>query len=399
MTAAGPPSVAVRAAHETVGTGLDFLWLELTNRCNLQCVHCYTESSPHTGGDDVLTTDDYLSVMTQAYELGCRRMQFIGGEPQLNRDFQQLLVAAKEIGFEFVEVFTNLTRLPDETVRFAQSAGIRFATSVYSERPEVHHAITRNRSSHARTVKNLKRLIDSEVVTRAAVIVIDQEPDDVQRTKRFLADLGVSHIRDSPVREFGRGEQVLSKGAEMSGLCGHCWSGRLCVAPDGNAYPCVMARQWPVGNVLESPLAEIVRSQDLAEIRGTIYETVWLPKLYAGRPADGHMLDVEKDNDETSYPDEGEPTPAECPQACIPDTVTPNCPQSCDPLPTVCDPTEPKPEEDETLPDDAPGYGKPTPAECPQSCVPDTIPPECPQSCEPFIAVCDPTEPETEREE
>ena len=22
---------------------LDFLWLELTNRCNLQCVHCYTE--------------------------------------------------------------------------------------------------------------------------------------------------------------------------------------------------------------------------------------------------------------------------------------------------------------------------------------------------------------------
>ena len=25
---------------------LDFLWLELTNRCNLQCVHCYTQSPP-----------------------------------------------------------------------------------------------------------------------------------------------------------------------------------------------------------------------------------------------------------------------------------------------------------------------------------------------------------------
>ena len=398
MTTAGPPSVAVRATHETVGTGLDFLWLELTNRCNLQCVHCYTESSPHTGGDDVLTTDDYLSVMTQAYALGCRRMQFIGGEPQLNRDFQQLLVASKEIGFEFVEVFTNLTRLEDETVRFAQGAGIRFATSVYSDRPEVHHAITRNRSSHARTVRNLKRLIDNEVVTRAAVIVIDQEPDDVQRTKRFLADLGVSHIRDSPVREFGRGEEVLSRGAAMSGLCGHCWSGRICVAPDGNAYPCVMARQWPVGNVLESPLAEIVRSHGLAEIRETIYETVWLPKLASGRPADGHMLDIEKDDDEASYPDEGEPTPAECPQSCVPDTVTPTCPQSCDPLPTVCDPTEPDPDE-EVLPEDAPEYGEPTPAECPQSCVPDTIPPQCPQSCEPFIAVCDPTEPDPERVE
>jgi MoaA/NifB/PqqE/SkfB family radical SAM enzyme len=347
MTTAGPPSVAVRAARETVGTGLDFLWLELTNRCNLQCVHCYTESGPHTGDGDLLTTDDYLSVMSQAYALGCRRMQFIGGEPQLNRDFHRLLVASKEIGFEFVEVFTNLTRLDDDTVRFAQSAGIRFATSVYSDRPEVHHAITRNRSSHARTVKNLKRLIDSEVVTRAAVIVIDQEPADVQRTKRFLSDLGVRHVRDSPVREFGRGEEVLSQSAQMSGLCGHCWSGRLCVAPDGNAYPCVMARQWPVGNVLETPLADIAHSGSLAEIRSTIYETVWLPKLAAGRPVDGHMLDVERDGDEeTSYPGEGEPAPAECPQSCVPDTVPPKCPQSCDPFIAVCDPTEPEPEEE-----------------------------------------------------
>ncbi len=141
--------------RERVGTGLDFLWLELTNRCNLQCVHCYTESGPHTGGDDALTTDDYLSVMRQAYDLGCRKLQFIGGEPQLHGDFQLLLEASKEIGFEFVEVFTNLTRLPEETVRFAQREGIRFATSVYSDDPAVHHAITRNGSSHARTMRNL----------------------------------------------------------------------------------------------------------------------------------------------------------------------------------------------------------------------------------------------------
>jgi hypothetical protein len=81
----------------------------------------------------------------------------------------------------------------------------------------------------------------------------------------------------------------------------------------------------------------------------------------------------------------------------VPDTVTPSCPQSCDPFIAVCDPTEPDPDE-QTLPAEdptAPGYGEPTPAECPQSCVPDTVTPSCPQSCDPFIAVCDPTEPET----
>ena len=185
----------------------------------------------------------------------------------------------------------------------------------------------------------------------------------------------------------------------MSGLGGHCWAGRLCVAPDGNAYPCVMARQWPVGNVLEGSLSDIVDSTALAQVRTTIHETVWLPKLAAGTPLTGHAAEGEPDeDDETSYPDKGEPTPPECPQSCVPDTVTPTCPQSCDPLIVVCDPTEPKPEEEVVTEDDpeAPGYGEPTPAECPQSCVPDTVMPECPQSCDPFDAVCDPTEPKPE---
>jgi MoaA/NifB/PqqE/SkfB family radical SAM enzyme len=354
MTTVGHSPVAGPAAREPVGVGLDFLWLELTNRCNLRCVHCYTESSPHTADRDLLTTDDYLSVMDQAYALGCRRMQFIGGEPQLNRDFHRLLVASKAIGFEFVEVFTNLTRLDEETVRFARSAGVCFATSVYSDKPEVHQAVTRNAASHARTITNLKRLINSDVVTRAAVIEIDQEPAEIDRTTRFLTDLGVRHVRASRVRAFGRGAELVPHPTQMSELCGHCWSGRLCVAPDGDVYPCVMARQWPVGNVLDTPLAHVVRSAALEEIRMTIHDTVWMPKLAAGRPADGHGAEGDPDDgDERPYPGEGEPVPAKCPQTCIPITVPPKCPQSCDPFPVVCEPTEPTTKED--VPTEDPG--------------------------------------------
>lgn len=336
MKIAIPPQAAARGSREPIGAGLDFLWLELTNRCNLKCVHCYTESGPQTGDRDLLTADDYLSVMNQAYALGCRKMQFIGGEPLLNSDFQRLLEASKAIGFEFVEVFTNLTRLDEETVRFARSADIRFATSVYSDRPEVHQAITRNRTSHARTIGNLKRLVENEIVTRAAVIEIDQAPTDIENTKRFLTDLGVQHVRSSHVRAFGRGEELLSQPMQMSQLCGHCWAARLCVAPDGEAYPCVMARQWPAGNVRDMTLTDIVRSVALREIRATIHETVWLPKLAAGGNADGHATEGAPDSsDERQYPDEDEPTPAECPQSC--DPCPPACPQSCTP---TCDPAD-----------------------------------------------------------
>ena len=209
---------------------LDFLWLELTNRCNLKCVHCYTESSPQSKDRDLLMADDYESVMNQAYALGCRRMQFIGGEPQLNRDFMRLLAAAQAIGFDFIEVFTNLTHLSADTIRFAANHGVHFATSVYSYDPIVHDAVTTVRSSHARTVRNLQSLIDHGIETRAAIIVIDQDHAMVESTTEFLRELGVGSVRSSHVREFGRGEAIVGQQAHMSALCGHClgWKALRC---------------------------------------------------------------------------------------------------------------------------------------------------------------------------
>ena len=290
-----------RTAHSPATQTLDFLWLELTNRCNLRCVHCYTESHPHSGDRDVLTTQAYERLMREAYDLGCRKLQFIGGEPQLNRDFHKLLVTANTIGFEFIEVFSNLTQLDDETVCYAAQNGICFATSVYSDEPAAHDAITRVKSSHARTIRNLKKLIDKGIETRAATIVIDQDRANVKRTKRFLTALGVTHVKSAQVREFGRGEEILSRPARLEGLCGHCWSGKLCIAPDGTAYPCVMARQWPVGNVLETSLAEIVGGRSLEGMRQTIFDSVWLPKIAeAGNGGEAGIHELESRRCHTS---------------------------------------------------------------------------------------------------
>src|SRR5262249_46348398 len=247
---------------------LDFLWLELTNRCNLQCIHCYTESHPTRDDRDVLTKQDHESIMLRAYELGCRKIQFIGGEPQLSRHFKSLLRTARETGYEFIEVFSNLTFLDDETLEYSADNQVCFATSVYSDDPAVHNAVTKVGSSHVRTVGNLKKLIANGIVTRAGIIIIDQDDEEVERTKRFLEDLGVGSVRVSAVREFGRGEQILSRSARLSGLCGH-WTlleRKAAIAPDGLVYSCVMARQWSVGNLFQDPLSEIVGGKALKNI-------------------------------------------------------------------------------------------------------------------------------------
>jgi MoaA/NifB/PqqE/SkfB family radical SAM enzyme len=282
--------------------------------------------------------------MIQARALGCCKIQFIGGEPQLNTGFKALLVKAKTLGFQFIEVFSNIVRLDDETIRYAAKHGICFATSVYSHDPSEHDAVTKVKSSHIRTIANLKKLIGAGVNTRAAIIVIDQDKASVNRTKSFLGELGVPHVSQGAVREFGRGEKILGQNARLSGLCGHCWDGKLCIAPDGEAYPCVMARKWPVGNVLDMPLSVIVRGRELREIRQTIFDGVWSSKFSVNSE---HVLSNGcSPSQPTCGPDTGapdcapeldprdEPVIEECPQSCGPDLSTcgpMSCPQCCSP--------------------------------------------------------------------
>ena len=63
-----PAAAAKLTADENLRAldGLRFLWLELTNRCNLTCAHCNAESGPRPSRKDVLTTADYKRLLEEA---------------------------------------------------------------------------------------------------------------------------------------------------------------------------------------------------------------------------------------------------------------------------------------------------------------------------------------------
>src|SRR5690606_8329085 len=86
---------------------LNFLWLEITPKCNLNCVHCYAESTPFNPLESKMKYNDWCDVLNEAYNLGCRQMQFIGGEPTIHPDLIKMIEIAKTIGYEFIEVYTS----------------------------------------------------------------------------------------------------------------------------------------------------------------------------------------------------------------------------------------------------------------------------------------------------
>lgn len=78
------------------------MMVELTHRCPLHCVYC---SNPLQMDqvENELSTEEWLSVIDQAADMGVLQLHFSGGEPVLRRDFLTLLERADER-----EMFTNL---------------------------------------------------------------------------------------------------------------------------------------------------------------------------------------------------------------------------------------------------------------------------------------------------
>ncbi len=248
---------------------VEFLWLELTNACNLQCVHCYSESGPTTGGDDRLVGADYMRLMEKAHARGCRQVQFIGGEAMLSRDLPDLIEHASALGYELIEVFTNLVSFPARYVDLFRLNGVRVATSVYSDTAERHDEVTRQAGSWRKTTANLRKLIAAGIPCRAGVIQMADDPEHLARITAFLQALGVTDIGADTVRPYGRADDAAAE-KTMDGLCGTCGGNVLCVGADRGMAPCSMSKAWTVGNVLEDGFEPLLDSVQLGDVRAAI---------------------------------------------------------------------------------------------------------------------------------
>lgn len=251
--------------------GLKFLWLEITRSCNLACTHCYCNSGPHVPITERMEFEDWCRAMDEARSMGCRRLQFIGGEPMVHPDLFRLIEHAKVTGFKYCEVFTNATLLGEDVIKTFKKIGVHVALSLYSSDAKTHDQITGRDGSFDKTVDAIRRLAHNKVPFRTAVISMEPSANDFKNTKKFLKRLGAIHIGKDDMRRIGRGKPSVSEANPMDELCGHCWRGTLCIDPNGNAYPCVFSRFASVGNFLTDGIKGIVEGPKLNAFRRAAY--------------------------------------------------------------------------------------------------------------------------------
>lgn len=262
---------------------IELVWLEITGKCQLMCVHCYAGSSP-SGPHGPMSRDDWARVIDEAAAIGVRKVQFIGGEPTLRPELPDLVGHATAAGLR-VEVTSNLVRLSSRMWAAAALAGVELGTSYYSDDPVEHDEITGRRGSHAKTTATIKTALSRGIPVNVGVI--DVRPGQrVAAAQETLLELGVTRIKVDRLRQLGRG--AAGHRPVVTELCGRCAKGVAAVLPDGSVTPCPMSRWLSFGNVRDTPLATLVSGTEARRIRASIAEeTTWTGNCASGSTGGG----------------------------------------------------------------------------------------------------------------
>lgn len=178
-----------RVAKWAFGKG--FLWsvfMELTYKCNLRCIHCY---NPAFRGEQEISFEKAKEVIDDAVELGCFELTVSGGECTLDSDFIKIIEYARQKRLN-VHIFTNglsLYQKPELLKKIVSLYPYQVGISIYSADKKRHEKVTTVAGSWDKSVAVLEELkkygVHSQVKTVQLNETVDTWRDTIELAKKY----------------------------------------------------------------------------------------------------------------------------------------------------------------------------------------------------------------------
>lgn len=190
--------------------------LELTERCNNACIHCYInrpKEDPIAERRELDTTR-WKEILHEAVELGALSVRLTGGEPLLRDDFAEIYLFARRLGLKVV-LFTNARLI---TPKIADLLALipplkKVEISAYGINPESYDEVASIPGAFVEFCRGIKFLLDRQVPFVVKSVLLPQNREErnqfetwastlpgMDRLPRYSVFLDMRARRDSPAK-------------------------------------------------------------------------------------------------------------------------------------------------------------------------------------------------------
>lgn len=297
--------------------------LELTNRCNERCTHCYIEKFE----DDqkrVLDLAGWEKVLDELRAAGTLYVILMGGEAMLNPLFMNILRLSVQKGFHTSMISNGQKIRSFEKAQELAEAGIANITfSLYSHLPEIHDAMTRVKGSHRRTTQTIDWCLEAGIDANVNCLMTRENINGVFELERWCLDRNIelkvdpmitpklngdttpTLLRPSDsqlkwfyrerVRRWSKGIPQASIETENSYVC-NAAKGKCAVSAYGELLPCIEIRE-PLGNLVTESFESIWQTETAKKWRGFLVKDLKDYPLTNGESFCDHCPGMAKNED------------------------------------------------------------------------------------------------------
>lgn len=172
--------------------------IELTERCNLDCLHCYIRQPASSGKVAVreMTLDQIGDVLDQLADAGCLSLLLTGGEPLLRPDFCDIWRYAKRRGM-LISLFTNGTLLTRRIADcLAEWRPMSLEITLYGATQETYERLTQVPGSYARCMRGIRLALDRGLRLDLKSVLMRANRHELEAMKAYAEQLGVGYRFD-----------------------------------------------------------------------------------------------------------------------------------------------------------------------------------------------------------
>ncbi|MCZ6769053.1 MAG: radical SAM protein [Acidobacteria bacterium] len=163
---------------------------ELTCRCNLKCVMCYTD--PFNRPEKIrqeLSYEEIVRILDEIHQEGCLELIFTGGEPFARRDFLDIYTYAKRKGF-LLNIFTNGTlitpKIADHLKTYPPSM---IEISLHALTRESFDQLTMRRGAFGHCLEGIRLILERDLPLTLKTVGMTINRDEILKIKKFVAGL------------------------------------------------------------------------------------------------------------------------------------------------------------------------------------------------------------------
>jgi len=138
---------------------------QITNRCNLDCIHCYQVRDE----ERELSFEEIARILGELREAGTLFVSLTGGEPFVRDDLRAIVEEARRLRF-VVSIKTNGVLVGPDEADWISGAGVsEVHVSVYGPDAAQHDRTTKRRGSFSETVAAIEALRAADVHVQMSV--------------------------------------------------------------------------------------------------------------------------------------------------------------------------------------------------------------------------------------